>query len=273
MDLSTLRGQRERTTGSLEFGSNASQPILVTSDQDDEVKSLDPAERLLCARCAAVDFDGALLSELEDILIGDMGSIKEWSIDSSSFCKLVGSISTNDNGIQYECSLRTVNSSKHKANLDLAFIRALSPRLLLGIYHKDIPIDYFSPQVDSIGTVRSLKVGSIDYSVFNSWLDLCKTAHTKECTSALRGQAPVQHLKFIDCYTRQVVPAKNVAYVALSYIWGQTGQGIEFSEQLPINLPSTIEDALKVTQIWGYNNYGSTAILSTNRIKHMHIHR
>jgi hypothetical protein len=112
MDISTPRGQRERTTGSLEFSSNASRPTLITSDQDDEGKSLHPAERLLCARCAAVDFDGALSNELEDILIGDMGSIKEWSIDSCSFCKLVASISTNDNGIQYECSLRTVNSSK-----------------------------------------------------------------------------------------------------------------------------------------------------------------
>jgi hypothetical protein len=186
MDISTPRGQRERTTGSLEFSSNASRPTLITSDQDDEGKSLHPAERLLCARCAAVDFDGALSNELEDILIGDMGSIKEWSIDSCSFCKLVASISTNDNRIQYECSLRTVNSSK-LPNLDLPFIRALPPRMLLGIYHKGIPIEYFSPQVDSIGPVRSLKAGSIDYSVLNSWLDLCKTAHTKECTSPLRG--------------------------------------------------------------------------------------
>jgi len=83
-------------------------------------------------------------------------------------------------------------------------------------------------------------------------LDLCRFEHIRQCISQLPGSTVVQHLKFIDCSTRQIVPAKNAAYVTLSYVWGQIDQDIEYSKQVQRNLPRTIEDALQVTLDLGF---------------------
>jgi hypothetical protein len=116
----------------------------------------------------------------------------------------------------------------------------------------DIPMKYLVPQCEEFGPIRLLKPGSIDFSVLKSWLDLCQTMHTHACTSQNPDPKSVQHLKLIDCHTRQIVPAKNADYVTLSYVWGRIEECHEYSEQLPSTLPSTIEDAIEVTQSLGF---------------------
>jgi hypothetical protein len=125
--------------------------------------------------------------------------------------------------------------------------------MLLGMCRQvGIQIEYLVPQFKEYGPIRSLKAGSIDFSVARSWLDLCHTIHTQVCATQLPEPKSVQHLKLIDCHTRQIVRAKNSHYVTLSYVWGQTEQCHEYAEQLPATLPSTIEDTIRVTQNLGF---------------------
>jgi hypothetical protein len=62
-------------------------------------------------------------------------------------------------------------------------------------------------------------------------------------------------LRVIDCSTRAVVmPSHDVSYVALSYRWGKghTGSPDQQMDVLPTDVPTSIDDAIRVTQSLGF---------------------
>jgi hypothetical protein len=69
--------------------------------------------------------------------------------------------------------------------------------------------------------------------------------HTQSCGFSIT--TGTNHLRVIDCHTRELVPAEGRSYAALSYTWGKNEKAPTYSKQLHETLPSTIEDAITVT--------------------------
>ena len=100
----------------------------------------------------------------------------------------------------------------------------------------------------------AIEPNQLPYERLKSWIHQCETQHTKTCnTSTL---LTVTSFKLIQCTTRLIVPSSPTCqYVTLSYVWGpsNSSDGNGFScNQLPMNLPKTIEDAITVTMELGF---------------------
>jgi Heterokaryon incompatibility protein (HET) len=97
---------------------------------------------------------------------------------------------------------------------------------------------------------RLLRSESADFDLIKEWLSFCQDHHRQRC--ALKESTPVPGLKFIDCFTRQIVMAtEGMEYLALSYVWGPgltSGDDSLSGPFLPDNIPQTISDALVVTR-------------------------
>jgi hypothetical protein len=74
---SPTSGVKRKHSGSLDLEPKPSQTRLRTRTRNIEVEKSRSPTGLLCARCAEVDFDAALSSEQEAILIEDLGPINE----------------------------------------------------------------------------------------------------------------------------------------------------------------------------------------------------
>jgi len=91
-------------------------------------------------------------------------------------------------------------------------------------------------------------------SATRQYLQNCLTHHStcnqqKETFSGRPSQ-----LRVIDCHTRAIVrPSGDIPYAALSYRWGKSnGESHDLqTDILPARLPSTVEDAIRVTQSLG----------------------
>ena len=102
-----------------------------------------------------------------------------------------------------------------------------------------------SSQTPGRSRIRLLNSSSIDFSILRAWLHFCQEMHTSKCI--LLDKAQVPRMKLIDCNTRKFVPAMDRTYSALSYCWGQANyQDTCVGDQLPSQLPATIEDAITV---------------------------
>lgn len=102
---------------------------------------------------------------------------------------------------------------------------------------------------------RHIQRDAIDHGMVAAWLDLCDQQHGEECTG--RNDTPdIQGMQVIDCRERGVIPMpRNIRYVTLSYVWGQTSDVDPTPAprtSLPPQLPRTIEDAILVTQRLGF---------------------
>jgi hypothetical protein len=93
--------------------------------------------------------------------------------------------------------------------------------------------------------LRPLNNDCTDFDILRSWVSLCSAMHTQSC--GFSTTTATNHLRVIDCYTRELVPAEDQSYAALSYTWGQNEKAPTYSKQLHETLPSTIEDAITVT--------------------------
>lgn len=88
-------------------------------------------------------------------------------------------------------------------------------------------------------------------------MDMLKRWMTKSESESLYGleaTKPVENLWFVNCETREIIPAPLKAqYVALSYVWGQSTTASKDMDRgiLKSNLPRTIEDAMSVTRSLG----------------------
>jgi len=105
----------------------------------------------------------------------------------------------------------------------------------------------------SVGSMRSLRSDSIDFTILQNWLEFCRENHTKHCgPSQISSRVSI---KLVDCETRKLVDSSDdMRYLTLSYMWGQNEEPPEFSEQLPDvdKLPNTIKDAIITTQKLGF---------------------
>lgn len=97
---------------------------------------------------------------------------------------------------------------------------------------------------------------SIDCNIPKSWIEHCRSTHDRGEPREVR--VLLDSHSYIDCNTRQVVPAHDNQYTALSYVWGDpvTSDGLVtnpiVSSALPEILPRVIEDAIAVTLALGY---------------------
>ncbi|KAH7309687.1 heterokaryon incompatibility protein-domain-containing protein [Stachybotrys elegans] len=102
-----------------------------------------------------------------------------------------------------------------------------------------------------------------DVSVAHRWLRYCEQHHGDDCSV---GGRKLDFLVLIDCESQQIVHCdlKNVEYVALSYVWGSSGDSATKKarrksrpRKLPQpvaldKLPATIHDAILVTTSLGF---------------------
>lgn len=97
-----------------------------------------------------------------------------------------------------------------------------------------------------------------DVSLAQSWLKSCRDTHT---VCHVEDDAQIPKTRLIDCFTRTLVSTSSItdpkpSFVALSYVWGprpsEPKEPENQKDQLPRNLPLTIEDAITVTKDLGF---------------------
>jgi hypothetical protein len=122
---------------------------------------------------------------------------------------------------------------------------------------------------------RRVRAEIVDTDLLRSWLERCSLWHSDECKrDRWAGKRLPSSLRLIDVKQKCIVKApkdKSPEYVALSYVWGtdemkrETGmepvllqrENIERTAagemtSLPKKLPKTIEDAIRLTRLLGY---------------------
>ncbi|KAI1467828.1 HET-domain-containing protein [Daldinia caldariorum] len=101
-------------------------------------------------------------------------------------------------------------------------------------------------------------LGSFDAQVVLKWITRCWDLDGTKCCSSSQ---PIDDLYLIDCRNRTVVAVKGrPAYVALSYVWAPSSNGLvnyrlrhgENCDYLPDNLPLVVTDAMTVTRSLGF---------------------
>ena len=223
----------------------------------------------LCSQCAALDLDDALRFN-PGIPVRTVLKITRLKPETCSLCKfLSGSMGqVPEGGV---CSLNAVQSHVSATPL-LEKIEA--PILcierrgeysffdLLGIRSSII----FDPDGPISQSLRAITPLIDDYTVVREWIASCVKGHGchKPCMlTESKYDTNVRDLKVIDCRDRLIGKLPQTrSYVTLSYVWGKpdaqySGQqaGAESLEPglLSSNLPRTIEDAIKVTLMLGYD--------------------
>ncbi|KAL2130546.1 hypothetical protein VTI74DRAFT_6244 [Chaetomium olivicolor] len=104
---------------------------------------------------------------------------------------------------------------------------------------------YLVPKVGAECTVRVLQPDHVSFDVVKEWIQFCSKEHHDTC--GLESRMRVPPLRLIDCETRRIIPAGDLPYVCLSYVWGQSTGDNSFVSVLPQGLPTTIEDAITAT--------------------------
>ncbi|KAL1633898.1 hypothetical protein SLS58_010888 [Diplodia intermedia] len=103
--------------------------------------------------------------------------------------------------------------------------------------------------------IAAVEPRKINFESLKQKLDLCLNKHGSHCAGNGDDEI-VPGMYAINCRTRRIEPFNHQqAYVALSYVWGQSGSpapdGIPLM-QLPSKVERTIEDAMVATLSMGY---------------------
>jgi len=258
-----------------ESNSDESTQQIVSQDIPQQTRASQPPPTL-CARCTAIDFDRAFslqIAHTKSQLVSSLGPINDSQKSSSCpLCQLFAEMSLDTKYIEknaqsdYELrafsslavfgdTRRDVTSSRDR------IARDVQDSVVLGVISKQdhlrdvghqrgfIALDdhLLSITQDTTFRVCEVKRDTIDFNRMTSWLEFCRTNHSKTCNSS--SEAVVQGLKVIDCTTRRIVFAsKGWKYAALSYVWGSSSSAEPSSlNYLPDTIPATIEDAMNVT--------------------------
>lgn len=91
-----------------------------------------------------------------------------------------------------------------------------------------------------------------DLGTFRDWFGYCKSNHKLLCRSK---QSDLFGTRLIDCQEQSIVEhGPRMPYVALSYVWGQSGaqNGVIDGKQLPTQLPLLIRDAMAITKAMNF---------------------
>ncbi|KAF2101394.1 HET-domain-containing protein [Rhizodiscina lignyota] len=233
----------------------------------------------ICEQCRRINFQRALNMDANHIRVESIPTAGIMVAELGTRCN-----SASLNGCPL-CDMlhlsRTVEVQDHDQNYGLrAFIypeRLMNAaedlqndRICLGVTPRSIDPFYFRAQYREAGCLFLVKNDRIDRKLFNpriigeqvdflqlkSWLNGCISIHTPCKTN----ERPLPSLKLIDCDSRSIVAAPEMAsYVALSYVWGkqdsndpeiQTEQNRDvFRFERP---PRTIQDAVVATLSLGY---------------------
>ena len=99
--------------------------------------------------------------------------------------------------------------------------------------------------VTSVFTPRRLSQ-RFNTALASRWLEATET-------SFARSPVGIQGLRFIDCKTKNIIPApRDSRYAALSYVWGHSGIPDDGKEDgVSAAVPRVVEDAIEVTKVLG----------------------
>jgi hypothetical protein len=215
----------------------------------------------LCERCSNLKLDAILRGtyqkddsfQVEEI--GKLGPISTWNPEACEFCRLFEAIipSGEDDPYPRYFKLHAFDSHGDPSIYKLPFLKSIPSRVMLGLQSGvlNYRYQYLWPQLEDAGPLRLLKPDSIDFMILQDWLDICREKHTGKCSAKSGRVSSVQHLKLVDCETHEIVSANGHAYAALSYMCGQIEHASHDPDHLPSVLPSTIKDAITVTQNLG----------------------
>ena len=96
------------------------------------------------------------------------------------------------------------------------------------------------------------------YQFIRKWFDECLQCHTDHCLNNISGLdfEGIDGFRFIDCESRQIVPASKAldkAYITLSYVWGTSSASTSGDDnELPSRLPKVVEDSIRVVKKLGF---------------------
>jgi hypothetical protein len=235
------------------------------------VQRLTPAvsPKDLCSQCAAFDLDDALRSNPRSP-VRTVLEITRLDPDTCSFCRfLSGSM-----GQVPEGGLRNLIAVQSHVSITPLLDKIEAPILCIKPPAKNKLFEFFHIQssliFDSDGPMnRNLQPITPlidDYTVIREWIDSCVNNHRCHEPCSVKKfdyDISVHNLKVIDCRNRLIgeLPP-NGSYVTLSYVWGKPDvkpadqqAGFDSLEPgiLPPDLPRTIEDAIIVTLVLGFD--------------------
>jgi len=109
----------------------------------------------------------------------------------------------------------------------------------------------------SRGSAEEPRLQHSHHSLPQTWLENCKKHHSNICDPRLED-LPLG-FQLIDCVENQIVLVEHLQhrpqYLALSYVWGKHNEENKLAHNtssLPIDLPRTIQDAVKATMDLGF---------------------
>jgi hypothetical protein len=215
----------------------------------------------LCERCSNLKLYAILqgMYKKDDSFqveeIGKLGPISTWNPEACEFCRLFEAIVPpgEDDPYPRYFELHAFDSHGDPSICKLPFLTSIPSRIMLGLHsgYLNYRYQYLWPQLEGVGPLRLLKPDSIDFTILQDWLDICREKHTDKCSVESACVSSVQHLKLVDCETHKIVSANGDAYAALSYMCGQIEHASHDPDHLPSILPNTIKDAITVTQRLG----------------------
>jgi hypothetical protein len=87
-----------------------------------------------------------------------------------------------------------------------------------------------------------------DLRLAKIWYNYCRAQHPDICGYRLQREGPIPHFRVIDCISGRMCDARaDQPYVALSYVWGDSGPDLLKSpSNSPADFPMTIQDAMLV---------------------------
>ncbi|KAH7393822.1 heterokaryon incompatibility protein-domain-containing protein [Phaeosphaeria sp. MPI-PUGE-AT-0046c] len=140
--------------------------------------------------------------------------------------------------------------------------------------------------VNQVVPYLPLRRTSVDSNFMKLCIACCQTQHVKQCANPDQGSVArlnnSSEFHLIDCKERTLVQAHGgLKYVALSYVWGKPNQQEDSATKtqtkgeplLPIHLPKTIEDAIKVTLQLGFQYLWVDKYCITQSVQHGELQR
>src|SRR6202044_3352969 len=157
--------------------------------------------------------------------IGKLGPISTGNPEACEFCRLFEAIVPpgEDDPYPRYFELHAFDSHGDPSICKLPFLTSIPSRIMLGLHsgYLNYRYQYLWPQLEGVGPLRLLKPDSIDFTILQDWLDICREKHTDKCSVESARVSSVQHLKLVDCETHEIASANGHAYAALSYMCGQ----------------------------------------------------
>lgn len=228
----------------------------------------------ICARCTTIDLDGISRGSwphsryIGNKIILKLEQDDVWNT-SCILCQLLKAVAPTGPS-RGELHIVSRNLDETECRLILGDPRSSATLLSVGedLTTYDMSAKFLCLQSDVSPTINILDSHSIDFKLLPRWLSLCLNNHDEHCS--LETRPGISGLRVINVHTRRLeAAAENVRYTALSYVWGQSPKQTpnssldssttpaatspEDTDKLPDSLPTTIKDAISVTDTLGFD--------------------